>query len=60
MISEEDIKYFRKFLSLAKKGKVRLLTASLKNMKREVEAGHNCYLVVITDLVSDIQETEEK
>ena len=55
---EEDIKYFRRFLNLAKKGKIRLVAASVESLRRETKLGNTCYLVVMDDL-APVEPEEE-
>ncbi len=45
-----DIAYFRHFLTLAQKGKVRLLAGGLEAVTSEMQSGNNTYLVVMDPL----------
>ena len=47
---DNDVGYFGGFLWLAKHGKVRLLAGSHETLQREMEAGKECYLVILDRL----------
>ena len=58
MRCDVDIEYFKKFLRLSKRGEIRLVAASVENLRRETESGHQCYLVIM-DPLKKVNENEK-
>jgi len=50
---EIDREYYREWLRLSRKGRVRLVNASPEAVVEEIRKGNNCYLVIVEPETTD-------